>query len=113
METIPGGEQMDGRAEDRDAEERPGNGWLLTLDVRSQPTRCAYIGAGEGMLLSPRPRAVGCARPAFPVVVRLVAGHLHRAAVVAHSDGAAGLLNGPDVTAWPSLSHQRRVPSAA
>ena len=58
----------------------------------SQPTQCAYIGAGEGTLRSPRPLAARRVLPALPVRVRLVAGRQHRVAVVEHGTGAAALV---------------------
>ena len=55
-----------------DMKKRPGNGWLTTLVVMSQPPQCTYIGAGEGALRAPfeppptrRPR-VACARERRP-----------------------------------------------
>ena len=52
--------------------------------------------AGEGALRAPfEPLAAGRARPARPAVVAwLVADQLHRAAVVAHGDGAAVFVRG-------------------
>ena len=69
-------------------------GWLMTpLSGRSQPTQCAYIGAGEGRLRRLRlpfePLAADRARLALRAVVRLVADHQHRAADVAFGDGEA------------------------
>ena len=63
--------------------------WLMTpIVVMSQPTRCTYIGSGEGMLRFPfEPLAAGDARPALAVVARLVPNHLGRAAVVTQGDG--------------------------
>ena len=74
-------------------------GWLLTLEVRSQPTQCAYIGAGEGRCASPSNPLL----PAAPCrssrwVVRLVADYLHRAAVVEHGDDATVLVRGNAVS---------------
>ena len=45
---------------------------------------------GEGMLRSPlNPLAAGRAWPPLPVLVRLVADHLHRAVVAAQGDSVA------------------------
>ena len=56
MKVIRAVSTMDSRAEDRDTEERPGTGWLLTLYVMSQPTQCAYIGLARGHCAPSDPR---------------------------------------------------------
>ena len=51
--------------------------------VRSQPTQCPHIATGEGRLRLPfEPLALRRAWPPLPVVVGLVADHLHPAVVV-------------------------------
>ena len=80
------------RANDQEPERAARTGWLMTLDGMSQPTQCAYIGAGEGTLRSPRPLAARRVLPALPVGVRLVAGPQHRVAVVEHGTGTAALV---------------------
>ena len=59
-----------------------------------QPTQCAYIGAGEGMLRSPRPLAADRIRRVHRVMVRPVAGHLRRGAVPEHGAGGVGRVRG-------------------
>ena len=72
------------------------NSWLLTLGCQ-EPAYSMYIHrAGEGRLRLPfEPLAAGRALAALPVVVRLVADHLHHAAVVARGDGGTGPLASP------------------
>ena len=53
------------------------------LGLMSQPTQCATLRSGEGMLRLPfEPLALPRARPPLPQVHRLVADHRRRAVVV-------------------------------
>ena len=66
----------------------------------SQPTQCAYIGIWRGDAARPfEPLAAVRARPPLPVVDRLVADHLRRAAVLVDA-----VRVGPDATIRPTAS---------
>ncbi len=68
----------------------------------SQPTQCAYIGLWRGEAALPfEPFAAGRACPPLPVVDRLVADHLRRAAVLVDAVRVGPVAVGRDIASAP------------